>query len=247
MNHDLPLRSETSTLRAGAVAGRDRWYFAAKRLLDLSVAVVLLVLLTPLLLVIALLIVLDSPGPPLFFQDRVGLRRRGWGRRATASVVPFVLVKFRTMVHHADPLLHRDFVRALILQDQNTMDALQGQKTSVCKLVNDPRVTRLGRFLRKSSLDELPQLWNVIKGEMSLVGPRPAIPYEVNLYQPWHCQRLQVTPGLTGLWQVTARNSVDFDTMVELDLEYIRKQSLWLDLSILLRTPLAVLRGKGAV
>ncbi len=111
---------------------------------------------------------------------------------------------------------------------------------------DDNRLTRLGRWLRETSLDELPQLWNVLKGDMSLVGPRPPLPYEVEMYEPWHCQRLAARPGITGLWQVTARSSADFDEMVQLDINYIQHQSLWLDLKILLKTPIAVLSGKGA-
>jgi lipopolysaccharide/colanic/teichoic acid biosynthesis glycosyltransferase len=114
-------------------------------------------------------------------------------------------------------------------------------------LTEDPRVTRLGKFLRKSSIDELPQLWNVLRGDMSIVGPRPPIPYEVEMYKPWHRKRLMAKPGLTGLWQVTARSSADFDEMVRMDIWYIEHQSLWLDLRILLKTPLSVMSMEGAV
>ena len=123
---------------------------------------------------------------------------------------------------------------------------MEGDDNSTHKMIKDPRVTRLGRILRKASLDELPQLWNILIGEMSLVGPRPAILYELAEYRPWHFQRLQAKPGLSGLWQVTARSSVEFDEMVKLDIEYIKHQSLWLDLKIILKTPIVVLSGKGA-
>jgi lipopolysaccharide/colanic/teichoic acid biosynthesis glycosyltransferase len=124
---------------------------------------------------------------------------------------------------------------------------MQGGDTQIRKLVNDPRVTRIGRFLRKSSIDEIPQFINVVKGEMSLVGPRPAIPYEVEMYKPWHCRRLETIPGITGLWQVTARSLVDFDEIINLDIQYIDQQSFWLDLKILIKTPKAVLFCKGAI
>jgi lipopolysaccharide/colanic/teichoic acid biosynthesis glycosyltransferase len=181
------------------------------------------------------------------------------------------------MRQDADSEPHRAFVKALISSDEEQMAALQRKGREAApedsgafasafsdkggnrsplraqdqqqahKLIHDPRVTRLGRTLRKSSLDELPQLWNVLRGEMSLVGPRPPIPYEVEEYEPWHWQRLETKPGLTGLWQVGPRSAADFNEMVRLDMQYIEQQSLWLDLKILAKTPLAVLRGKGAV
>jgi lipopolysaccharide/colanic/teichoic acid biosynthesis glycosyltransferase len=126
------------------------------------------------------------------------------------------------------------------------MNALQGEATETRKLIHDPRIIRPGTLLRKLSIDELPQLWNVLLGDMSLVGPRPAIPYEVEVYQPWHLKRLQAQPGITGLQQVTARNTMDFDEQVKLDIEYVENQSLWLDLKIMFKTPFAVLLAKGA-
>jgi len=199
------------------------------------------------MLVIALLIVLDTPGSPIFVQQRVGLRRKRAGNRIVWEVGTFPFYKFRTMRKNANPEIHRAYVGALIRNDHEGMAALQGEDVKVRKLVKDPRVTRVGAFLRKSSLDELPEFWNVLRGDMSLVGPRRPIPYEVEMYEPWHRKRLEAVPGLTGLWQVTARSSSSFDDMVELDLYYIEHQSLWLDLKILLMTPLAVLRGQGAV
>jgi lipopolysaccharide/colanic/teichoic acid biosynthesis glycosyltransferase len=221
-------------------------YLACKRLLDILIAGSILIALSPLMLVIAVLVVLDSPGSAIFKQERVGSKRRVTGRLETWEVTTFTFYKFRTMHNHADSGIHRAYVQAFIHNDHKGMAALQGQEAQINKLANDPRVTRLGRILRRSSLDELPQLWNVLKGDMSLVGPRPPIPYEVDMYKPWHRRRLQAKPGLTGLWQVTARSSADFDEMVNLDIWYIERQSLWLDLKILLKTPLVVLAGKGA-
>ncbi len=151
------------------------------------------------------------------------------------------------MVCNADPSLHRSYIKALINNDHESLAMMQGGDTQIRKLVNDHRVTRIGRFLRKSSIDEIPQFINVVKGEMSLVGPRPAIPYEVEMYKPWHYRRLETKPGITGLWQVTARSLVDFDEIINLDIQYIDQQSFWLDLKILMKTPKAVLFCKGAV
>jgi len=135
----------------------------------------------------------------------------------------------------------------LMSEDKQRMADLQGGETQIRKLTHDPRITHLGRILRISSLDETPQFWNVLKGDMSLVGPRPAIPYEVEMYKPWYRRRLETKPGITGLWQVTARCSADFEESVRLDIHYIEEQSLWLDIKILLKTPLAVISCKGAV
>ena len=199
-----------------------------KRLLDVVGAAVLLVLAAPLGLLIALAIRLDSPGEILLRQERCGYR----GRR-------FTCLKFRSMRENADPEPHRAYVREL-------MSAGGGHANGgVFKLVNDQRVTRVGAFLRRTSLDELPQLWNVLAGEMSLVGPRPPLPYEVELYDERQHGRLACKPGLTGLWQVSGRNQVSYRDMCEIDLDYIRDWSLWLDISILLRTPQVVLLNSG--
>ena len=252
----------------------QRWlYFVCKRLLDILVAAIVLILLAPLMLVIAMLVKLDSPGPVIFKQERVGAKRRANGYQEFWEIKPFTICKFRSMRQGADPELHRAFVQAFIHDDHKGMAELQdvckngsdeprlafaqafvgkdqgenGENGQVRKLMHDPRVTRLGQFLRKSSLDELPQLWNVIKGDMSLVGPRPPISYEVDEYKPWHRQRLETVPGVTGMWQVSARSSADFDEMVQLDIWYVEHQSLWLDLKVLIQTPFAVLSKKGAV
>jgi len=226
---------------------RRRPYFFTKRIFDVLVATTLLVALSPLLLAIALLVMLDSPGPPIYRQQRVKLERRVRNGHTTWHIGTFDFLKFRTMYRDSPADKHRAFVQALIENDVDGMRAMQGSESEVRKIVNDPRVTRLGAILRKTSLDELPQFWNVVKGDISLVGPRPPIPYEVEMYKPWHRQRLGTIQGVTGLWQISARSSVDFDEMVELDLEYIEHQSFWYDLKILLKTPLAVLKTRGAV
>jgi lipopolysaccharide/colanic/teichoic acid biosynthesis glycosyltransferase len=146
----------------------------------------------------------------------------------------------------SDSSLHQAYMKALIDNDQKKMDELQGQDTKIRKLIRDPRITRPGRILRKLSLDELPQFWNVLRGDMSLIGPRPAIPYEVELYKSWYLRRLEAQPGLSGLQQVAARSTFDFDHQMRLDIEYIENQSLWLDLKLILKTPLVVIATKGA-
>jgi len=204
------------------VAGPDRALaLAGKRALDVAVSGAALVLLSPVFLVIAVAIVLDDQRPVLFRQERVGLH----GRR-------FSLAKFRTMKRDAE-------ARRAELVEHNEVHG------PAFKVTDDPRITRVGRFLRRTSLDELPQLWNVLIGEMSLVGPRPPLPGEVVDYDLWHRRRLSMKPGITGLWQIEARRDADFDRWVEKDLEYIDRWSPLLDLQILLRTIPAVLRAQG--
>jgi lipopolysaccharide/colanic/teichoic acid biosynthesis glycosyltransferase len=210
-------------------AGSSR-YPIVKRVLDVVIALLLLIVLSLVLLLCALAVRLDSPGPILFRQRRAGEQGR-----------PFTMLKFRTMRANADSAVHRDYAAAFI----SGKAAAQKAGGEVFKLVADARVTRVGRWLRRTSLDELPQLWNVLVGEMSLVGPRPPIPYELAHYQPAHLQRLSVTPGMTGLWQVGGRSSTTFEEMVELDLQYIRRRSLLLDLRILLTTIPVVLSPKS--
>jgi lipopolysaccharide/colanic/teichoic acid biosynthesis glycosyltransferase len=199
--------------------------------MDLCVGTVALIALSPLLALVAILIRLDSSGPVLFRQIRVGRHGR-----------PFAMWKFRTMVPDATDDLHRELVLSL-LRDAATAEV--GSETDsarrVHKLANDPRVTRVGRWLRRTSLDELPQLFNVLRGEMSLVGPRPPVLYEYEAYHAWQRERLQVPQGMTGLWQVSGRNRLSYRRMHELDIEYVRNWSLWLDVKILARTPRAVL------
>jgi lipopolysaccharide/colanic/teichoic acid biosynthesis glycosyltransferase len=156
----------------------------------------------------------------------------------------FKMLKFRTMHQNVDETLHHDYVTKFINANVAATDTAT---PGVFKMTNDPRITPIGHFLRKTSLDELPQLWNVLRGDMSLVGPRPPIPYELEQYQPWHCRRLlDAKPGITGLWQVTGRSRTTFNEMVRLDLRYARTCSLWTDVKILLATPAAVISGKGA-
>lgn len=221
-------------------------YYVAKRIIDIVVSLLLLVLLSPLMLLTAVSIYLYSPGPIFFTQERVGAKRQQNGKHFYWKRVFFRCYKFRTMKINADPSIHQAYVKALIENDEAQMTALQGAPTQPRKLVNDSRIIRPGKLLRKLSLDELPQFWNVLCGDMSLVGPRPAIPYEVEMYKPWHLQRLEAQPGITGLQQVTARCTTDFDQQVQFDIEYINKQSLWLDLKIIVKTPMAVMSTKGA-
>lgn len=230
----------------GLASEDRRWYYLTKRLLDFTIALSLLIILLPVMVIVAIVIYIDSPGPVFFVQERVGAKRESGDKCSYWKRVNFRCYKFRTMKLNADSAVHQAYIKALIENDSKQIDSIQGQTTSVRKLVNDPRIIRPGKLLRKLSLDELPQLWNVVRGDMSLIGPRPAIPYEVEMYKPWHLRRLEAQPGLTGLQQVTARCVADFDQQVRLDIEYVDNQSLWLDIKILLKTPLAVISTTGA-
>jgi lipopolysaccharide/colanic/teichoic acid biosynthesis glycosyltransferase len=203
------------------------------RVLDLVLALVVTVLLLPILIVAALAVRLTSPGPAIFRQRRLG--RDGH---------PFTVFKFRTMRADAEQSRHREYVQKLILS-QDSLRSAGDEHDQLFKLVVDDRVTAVGRFLRRTSLDELPQFWNVVRGEMSLVGPRPVIPYEAEIYPDAYRERFQVKPGITGLWQVSGRNQRTYDEMVQLDIEYVRHRSLKLYLGILARTVPAVLFRKG--
>jgi exopolysaccharide biosynthesis polyprenyl glycosylphosphotransferase len=205
---------------------------AAKRVLDVAGSAFCLLAFSPVFLCAAAAVKLTSKGPVFFRQQRVGEAGR-----------PFTMFKFRTMHVNCDHRIHQQYVESFI---QSNQPAAAGTG-AIFKLVDDPRVTSIGDFLRRSSIDELPQFWNVLRGEMSLVGPRPPLPYEVARYKRWHRRRvLEVKPGITGLWQVKGRSRTTFDEMVRLDLQYARSCSLWTDLIILLATPRAVLSGKGA-
>ncbi len=218
-------------------------YFYGKRLMDVTIAILMLPLLLPLIALIAILIKLDSRGPVFFAQERVGARRRiSMDGRITWEVRNFCFYKFRSMMHNADESLHEAHIKAFV---QGTLDKSDSDGDSF-KLHEDPRITRIGRILRNTSLDELPQLVNVLKGEMSLVGPRPVPTYEVDEYDAWHHIRLAAPPGITGLWQIEGRSQVSFQEMVQMDIEYIRHQSLGLDLKILLHTFLVIFSGRGA-
>ncbi len=204
-----------------------------KRALDVVGSALLLLATSPLFLAIAALVEATSPGPVLFRQSRIGQGAR-----------PFTMLKFRTMQTGADPALHQQYVSGFIKAD---LPASAGE-VKVFKIANDPRVTPIGKFLRRTSLDELPQFWNVFRGEMSLVGPRPPLQYELEQYRAWHWRRvLDCKPGMTGLWQVKGRSRTTFDEMVRMDLQYARRRSLWFDIRILLATPRAVITGKGAM
>lgn len=205
-----------------------------KRCIDILGSIAALLLFAPLFTLISLAIKLGSKGPVLFRQERLGQ----YGK-------PFTVLKFRSMRTDCDARIHQQYVSQFIAGkvDETTPD---GQKP-VFKIQKDPRITRVGQFLRKTSLDELPQFWNVLRGDMSLVGPRPPIAYEYRAYHLWHRRRvLEIKPGITGLWQVEGRSRTRFDDMVRLDLQYARHWSIWLDLRILLQTPGAVILGEGA-
>jgi lipopolysaccharide/colanic/teichoic acid biosynthesis glycosyltransferase len=221
-----PRASTAASSRFGSKLGD-----ASCRALDILGALCMLVLLSPLLVVLAIAVRLDSPGPVLFRQRRLG-----------RDLEPFTVKKFRTMHHGATHDRHREFVLGLIKGD----NPQPGATGSPYKIVGDQRVTRVGRVLRRSSLDELPQLLNVLRGEMSLVGPRPPIPYEVDHYPAHWFARFAVKPGITGLWQVNGRSEVPLEEMVRLDVEYARRRSLWFNLTLLARTVPAVLSGRGA-
>ena len=212
---------------------------ATKRVVDILGSLSLLVLLSPVFVMIAAAIKLTSRGPVLFRQKRIG-----------EHGVPFTFLKFRSMYVNNDASEHKEYVRQLIAGQaikHPTNGNGNGNNDGIFKLTNDPRITPLGSFLRRTSLDELPQLVNVLRGDMSLVGPRPPLPYEVEAYAIWHRRRLlEAKPGITGLWQVHGRSRTGFDDMVRLDLRYARDCSPWLDLKILLRTPKAVIDGHGA-
>lgn len=238
-DEDVPERPSNPTLYPDLSRRDDtkRLLSVIKRTMDIIGGTLLLVLFSPVFLVIALAIKISSKGPVFFKQRRVGQ----YGK-------PFTFLKFRSMYNDSDPSVHKKYVTELIagLAQRNPSNG-NGDGAGAYKLTSDSRVTRAGAFLRRTSLDELPQVLNVLRGDMSLVGPRPAIPYEVAAYQTWHRQRvLQVKPGITGLWQVNGRSRVKFDEMVRLDLRYAKTWSFWLDIKILLRTPRAVWFGEGA-
>jgi len=212
------------------------FYRLVKRWMDITGSLAAIVVLSPLMLLTTLAIILDSRGPIIFKQIRQGEK----GRR-------FRCLKFRSMYSDCDDKAHREYVTSLIKGEHEKIDQSKGDRP-LYKMTNDPRVTPVGRIIRKTSIDELPQFFNVLKGEMSLVGPRPPLPYEVEKYEPWHLRRiLEVKPGITGLWQVDGRSKTSFDDMVRLDLKYALNWSLWLDIKILLKTVRAVLRPNGAV
>ena len=221
------------------------YYFVAKRVLDVVVAVICLAILSPLFLVIASFIWISDPGPVLFKQERVGTRRVYHGSDLEWVPNVFIILKFRTMRDGSSDAIHRDYMAAFIKADRAQLTAINGDSAHY-KIQRDPRITPVGAVRRRTSLDELPQLFNVLKGDMSLVGPRPALRYEVEQYEDRHRLRLNALPGITGLWQIRGRNTLSFDQGVELDVWYAEHQSLWLDLNIMLRTPMRIFRSGGA-
>jgi lipopolysaccharide/colanic/teichoic acid biosynthesis glycosyltransferase len=225
-----PLRQPVTGAAGQPMAVAPARSASAKRVFDLAATAIGLVLLSPLLVIIAAIVRLTTPGPALFRQVRIG---RGGG--------PFVVYKFRTMYHGSPIDVHREYVRKLLTDDQPPT----GGPGGLYKLEDDPRITPIGRWQRRTSIDELPQLFNVIRGEMSLVGPRPALPWEAELMEA-HSQRFAVLPGITGLWQVSGRSHLTMRQALDLDVEYARRQSLLFDLAILLKTVPAVISTNGA-
>lgn len=219
---------QASTGTAEAALGKDFevhepfLYLLAKRIFDLGVSFAALILLIPIIPVLAVMIKLDTPGPVFFKQDRVGKNGK-----------LFKFYKFRSMRLDAD-------------KQKEEIEALNEKDGPIFKVRTDPRITSVGRFLRRSSLDEIPQIFNVVRGDMSIVGPRPPLPSEVENYQPWHRRRLEVTPGITCLWQISGRSQLSFNEWMRLDMEYIKHRSFRADLAIFLKTIPAVIARKGA-
>jgi lipopolysaccharide/colanic/teichoic acid biosynthesis glycosyltransferase len=226
-----------------------RAYLVLKRWMDILGALTLIVLTLPVMLLIVIAIKLDSDGPIIFRQERVGARVRGKGGKKSWESTGFTIYKFRTMKHNVSSENHQKFMAAFIKGDEAALAELNGgtlDEKNKFKMVKDDRITRVGKFLRKTSLDELPQLFNVLEGAMSLVGPRPAIAYEIDMMPVAFLERLAAKPGFTGWWQVEGRSQVEFDKMVAMDVWYIHNANIWLDLEILLKTPFAVMQSKGA-
>lgn len=212
-----------STMNFQIGKNKSKFYDVLKRTIDIVSSLIGIILLLPLFLIIAILIKIEDPQGSVFFSQP---RNGKYGK-------VFNMYKFRSMVHNAEELIEE-------LKEQNEMDG------PVFKIKDDPRVTKIGKFIRKTSLDELPQLFNILKGDMSLVGPRPPIPREVEQYNQYQMQRLAVKPGLTCIWQVSGRNDIDFDQWIELDLKYIRERSTWLDIKLIFLTIPALLGDKNA-
>lgn len=219
---------KTLAISSAESFSENSWQIVAKRAIDFFGALVGLLILSPIMLMVAIAIKLTSPGPVIFKQERLGYLGE-----------PFIFLKFRSMDHRCDDLIHREYIEKFI---ENNYE----ETPQLYKITKDPRITSLGKFLRKTSLDELPQLFNVLSGEMSLVGPRPPIEYEVKMYKKWHKQRMHVKPGITGLWQVEGRSRMLFDEMVRLDIQYAKSWSIWLDFKIIFKTFKVILNDRGA-
>ena len=201
---------------------KTKSYEAIKRLMDIILSTIGLMILSPILLVVAILIKIDSKGPIFFKQKRVGLNGKA-----------FDMYKFRSMVVNAEELKEK-------LEKQNEMSG------PMFKIADDPRITKIGKFIRKTSIDELPQLWNVIKGDMSLVGPRPSLPKEVEQFEPWMEERFKVKPGLTCYWQVGGRNNIDFENWMKLDIKYVKERTLAIDIMLIFKTFFVLFGDKNA-
>jgi lipopolysaccharide/colanic/teichoic acid biosynthesis glycosyltransferase len=218
---------------ANKASDKHSGYYLAKRAFDITITFLLLLALSPLLIAVAILIKVFSKGPVLFNQQRVGLKGE-----------VFDMYKFRSMHINTDDNIHRDFTKNWIAN--NGKDIREDGDLKVHKIVKDPRIIPfIGHLIRKFSIDELPQLINVIKGEMSLIGPRPSIPYEVEHFKEWHKARFDALPGISGLWQVSGRNKLTFDEMVKLDIKYINQASIKMDLMIAIKTPVVILFDKA--
>lgn len=215
--------------------------FVVKRLIDTVAAAILLLVLGPLFAAIGIAVKVDTPGPAFFLQERIGAKRTKRNGRAQWDRTVFQAYKFRSMRHEIDDRSHREYIRDFV-----NGDAVENDEGPRFKMVADPRITTVGRFLRRTSIDELPQLINVLRGEMSLVGPRPIPTYEIDDYSQWHFERFDALPGITGYWQVFGRGSVPFEEMMRMDIFYVRNRSLWLDLKLLALTLPAVVSTKGA-
>ncbi len=236
-DNDGPDGPANSTLHLDLASGAHKKWTGAflKRLIDITGSLAVLLVCLPVLVLIAIAVKLTSKGPVLFRQVRLGQ----YGRK-------FTFLKFRSMYFGNDHTIHEQYVKRFIADSQG-IEQSETDQPRLYKLTADPRITRVGQLLRKTSLDEVPQLLNVLKGDMSLVGPRPPVIYEFESYDLWHKERLMaVKPGITGLWQVEGRSRVKFDEMVRMDIRYAKSWSVWLDIKILLRTPLAVISGAGA-
>jgi lipopolysaccharide/colanic/teichoic acid biosynthesis glycosyltransferase len=225
---DTDARHSGTFLLPPTVVPRARRNYALKRVFDFLVALVAIILLSPILAIVAIIVRLDSKGPSLFKQERIGQNGK-----------PFKVLKFRSMRTDSNDAVHRAAIEKF-MQGQQI-----GDSNNAYKLQRDPRITRVGGFIRASSIDELPQLFNILKGDMSLVGPRPALRYEVDQYRYRHRYRLLVTPGLTGIWQVYGRSKVDFETLVSMDLHYVTDGSIWLDLKLIALTFGVVFKRSG--
>jgi lipopolysaccharide/colanic/teichoic acid biosynthesis glycosyltransferase len=232
---DVTTVDSSCILDLSVIGLRAEWQLAAKRVIDIVGALFGIVIFAPVMLIIAAAVKITSKGPLLFRQERMGYQ----GRK-------FSFLKFRSMYANNDESIHKEYIKKLIQGNHKEINT--GSEDQPCyKMKKDPRITPLGRILRKSSMDELPQFFNVLLGQMSLVGPRPPIPYELDNYQSWHLKRvLNVKPGITGLWQVEGRSLTTFDEMVRMDLHYANNWNLWLDVKILFLTLQVVFTGMGA-